>query len=314
MARHDDYDEEAEYLGKGEYAIDDDYDDFEYERYRGSYYPPSTPRAAKGGIKARSKRGGFVESWWGQRWIATLESFGLGSRLTRGRNYARRGQVVHLEIQPGAASAAVQGSRPRPYSVTIAVRKIEAKQRRKLGVEIAADLAIAARLIAGELPAEIEQCFERAGAPLFPQRFRDLSTHCSCPDSSNPCKHIAAVYYLMAEEFDRDPFLLLTLRGLPRDEFIAMLGAAAPAKTGEPPHPAAEPQPLAAEPNRFWRGQVLPAEVLGELAAGDEAAPLARRLGAFPLWRGDEDFLEEIGRLSRQAAARALEVLVRSSR
>jgi uncharacterized Zn finger protein len=69
-----------------------------------------------------------------------------------------------------------------------------------------------ARLLAGEMPADIERAFEKAKVSLFPARMRDLQTDCSCPDESNPCKHIAAVYYLLGEEFDRDPFLIFPRR------------------------------------------------------------------------------------------------------
>lgn len=78
------------------------------------YYPPSSPREAKGGIKAHSKRGAFASSWWGQRWITTLESFPIGARLGRGRSYARKGQVISLEIDKGRVAAEVQGARTRP--------------------------------------------------------------------------------------------------------------------------------------------------------------------------------------------------------
>ena len=100
------------------------------------YYPPSRPREAKGGIKAQSKRGAFASSWWGQRWIATLESFPIGARLGRGRSYARKGQVISLEIDKGRVTAEVQGSRTRPYAVSITMKPIatsKCQRRSKIG-------------------------------------------------------------------------------------------------------------------------------------------------------------------------------------
>ncbi len=96
------------------------------------YYPPSRPREAKGGIKAQSKRGTFALSWWGQRWIATLESFPIGTRLGRGRSYARKGQVISLEIDKGRVAAEVQGSRTRPYAVSITMKPIATSKWRKI--------------------------------------------------------------------------------------------------------------------------------------------------------------------------------------
>ena len=75
-----------------------------------------------------------------------------------------------------------------------------------------------AKLLAGEMPQDIEQAFTDAGLSLFPAQSKDLDTECSCPDWSNPCKHIAAVYYLLGEEFDRNPFLIFKLRGMEREE------------------------------------------------------------------------------------------------
>src|SRR5262245_20560851 len=85
-------------------------------------YPKSRPREAKGGIRAQSKRGQFGESWWAKRWIAVLEGFDIGARLDRGRSYARRGQVLAVQIDKGQVRAKVQGSRPKPYEVAIQVK------------------------------------------------------------------------------------------------------------------------------------------------------------------------------------------------
>jgi len=92
-----------------------DYDD---------YFPPSSPIAARGGIRAQTKRGRFGESWWAKRWIEVLESFGLGARMQRGRRYARAGQVLAVDVEKGRVTASVQGSRPTPYAVTIAVKSL----------------------------------------------------------------------------------------------------------------------------------------------------------------------------------------------
>ena len=57
----------------------------------------------------------------------------------------------------------------------------------------------------------------------FPEQRRDLQMSCSCPDSAVPCKHLAAVYYVLAEWLDRDPFLLFELRGRDRDALLTAL-------------------------------------------------------------------------------------------
>jgi uncharacterized Zn finger protein len=186
-------------------------------------YGPSKPIAVEGGIKAKSKRGAIGEQWWSRRFIAVLESYGMTGRLQRGRSYARRGQVLEFKLTTGTVTARVQGSRPSPYKVTITVRPLTAAQWREVESRLAAQALFRARLLAGEMPAEIEQVFADAGTPLFPRSSGDLEMNCSCPDWEVPCKHLAAVCYVLAEAFDDDPFALLAWRGKARDDLLAAL-------------------------------------------------------------------------------------------
>lgn len=260
-------------------------------------------REAKGGIKAQSRRGAFAENWWGRRWIEVLDSFDIGERLTRGRTYARKGQVLDLTVAPGKVTAKVQGSRPSPYKVTIAIAPIADAKWAAIAARLSEDAWSAARLIAGEMPDTLEDSFRAAGAPLFPQRLRDLETACSCPDWSNPCKHVAAVYYLLAERFDRDPFLLLRLRGRDRAAFLAMLGDAGGSAAPEPEAPV-PPKPLSTEAAAFWRGRPLPPDLLGGLDV-TASVPLAATLGPLPFWRGEANFVEAVTAALTAALARA---------
>jgi uncharacterized Zn finger protein len=154
------------------------------------------------------------------------------SRLARGRTYARAGQVIAIELSPGVVSASVQGSRPKPYAVRIAVRELDDGAWGKVETAMAARAVFLARLLAGEMPDEIEEAFDAAKVRLFPARRGDLVTSCSCPDTANPCKHIAAVYYLLAESFDENPFLIFEWRGRPRERLIAELRDLRPSASG----------------------------------------------------------------------------------
>ena len=149
----------------------------------------------------------------------------MGGRLSRGRNYARRGQVISLELSPGQVSAAVQGSRARPYRVRIGVTAYGKDQWARVEEALAADAWFVAQLLAGEMPPDIEGVFESLGLALFPQSADDLSLDCSCPDWSVPCKHLAAVFYLLAERFDADPFEILAWRGRDREDLLSRLDA-----------------------------------------------------------------------------------------
>ena len=192
-------------------------------RWEHNYYPTARPKEVKDGIKAKSQRGDIGETWWSRRWISVLESFHMGARLGRGRSYARRGQVVSIEVGPGVVTAKVQGTRGRPYSVTIRLTPLSDEQWESATGAMASRAIFAAKLLSGEMPRNIEEAFDEAGMALLPTKVKDLRTDCSCPDWANPCKHIAAVYYLLAERFDEDPFLIFKLRGRTRDDMIAVL-------------------------------------------------------------------------------------------
>ncbi len=171
------------------------------------------PRRARGGIKALSEHGSFGKNWWARRWIAAMEQLVSGPRLMRGQFYARQGQVVSIEETKEGVTSLVQGSRPRPYKVTIRLTPLSARQWNRV-LDVLADQAIfAAQLLAGEMPSNIEEAFSTAGVSLFPQSSYDMISDCTCPDKANPCKHVAATHYILGERFDEDPFLLFRMRG-----------------------------------------------------------------------------------------------------
>ncbi len=282
------------------------YDDFRY-------FPPSRPLAAKGGIKPQSKKGAFGESWWAERWIAILDSFQIGARLHRGRSYARRGQVLSITIDKGQAKASVQGSRPKPYDITIKIKTLSAAQWKKLAKIVSRQAIFAAKLLAGEMPKDIEKVFKDAHLSLFPEKLKELDTECSCPDWSNPCKHIAAVYYILGEEFDRDPFLIFKLRGMNRKNMVALLGgtsentAPGGARGKSPSHDSEEeqslpPEPLSWDTSSFWGGGSLADYSFGEVLVPPVPAALPKRLGSFPFWQGEQRFLEAIEPIYAQSS------------
>jgi len=273
-------------------------------------FPRGGPREAKGGIKAQSRRGAFGESWWARRWLAVLEGFDIGTRL--GRSYARRGQVLGIAVLKGRVEAQVQGSRKAPYAVVIEVKTLSEGDWRRLGRSLAREARFVARLLASEMPADIEAAFRQAGLSLFPQRQEDLRTECSCPDWSNPCKHIAAVYYLLGEEFDRDPFLIFRLRGQERGELLRLLGQeTATAPVSEPELPTAGPvAPIPSDPGVFWTGAGLPEDPFGEVSTPAAPAALLRRLGRFPFWRGREPLVESLVPVYEAASGLGLAVFL----
>jgi uncharacterized Zn finger protein len=186
---------------------------------------PSRPRPVTGGIQINSTRGAVARTWWSQRFIGVLEQIGVGGRLSRGRSYARAGQIVSMDVDVGAVRAVVQGSRPKPYQARIGIPAFGKAEWARIGQALVDDASYAAALLNGEMPRDIESVFERVGLTLFPASAADLAMDCSCPDFQVPCKHLAAVCYVLAERFDADPFQILALRGRDRETLLAELRA-----------------------------------------------------------------------------------------
>lgn len=214
---------------------------------------------AAGGLKTKKERGEIGTTWWSKRWIGVLESFNMGARLTRGRSYARQGQVLSIDIAPGIVKAKVQGSMVKPYKVTIELEPLSDADWDKVMGAMAAQAIFAAKLLAGEMPTDIEEAFSAAHVSLFPVDEDDLITDCSCPDWANPCKHIAAVYYILADQFDEDPFLIFKLRGRTKEQIIETLRArrvaAMPAASAQAEDEETTEPPALIEENAatFWQ-------------------------------------------------------------
>ncbi len=262
--------------------------------------PPNTPPIQrKDGIKARSQRGEFVTNWWAQRWIHALEQVVNTGRLNRGRTYARAGQVLSLDEMGGGVQARVQGTRPQPYKVTIKLKPLSDKQWNKVIDALAGQALFAAQLLAGEMPQEIDAVFAAAGCSLFPATEGELETQCSCPDWANPCKHVAATHYILAEQLDEDPFLLFRLRGRSQEQVMTALRARRSdvARVAEEPVAYGTDEsvpPLDADLERFWRmggTEVAPIQV--SIKPPATPLPLLKRLGQPPFL--DENIEQALG-------------------
>ncbi|MCE3554755.1 hypothetical protein LWC33_25290 [Pseudonocardia sp. RS11V-5] len=184
---------------------------------------PKRPLRVENGIQIHSTRGTVARTWWSKRFLVVLEALGVGGRLHRGRSYARSGQIVSCVVDAGSVVALVQGTRPTPYKVRIGIPAWGKQDWSRAEQALADDAWYAATLLAGGMPTEIEDLFAGLGLALFPTSQRDLSMDCTCPDPTVPCKHLAAVFYLLAERFDADPFEVLALRGRDRETLLANL-------------------------------------------------------------------------------------------
>ena len=167
----------------------------------------------------------FGKTWWGNIWVEAMERIDYNTnRLPRGRTYARNGNVLDIDIENGQVLAKVQGSRPRPYDVKINLKKFSPKEIAKIKEIIASNPAIASELSLGKLPESLLSILEMEKLFILPQSWDDISADCSCPDWANPCKHLAAVYYILANEIDKNPFLIFNLRGVSTEELVEAAG------------------------------------------------------------------------------------------
>jgi uncharacterized Zn finger protein len=258
-------------------------------------------------------------TWWGQRWIEALQSIlrGDAGRLSRGRTYARAGRTHDLVVDGGKVTAKVTGSRPAPYEVTFELRRLEDAVWDAAIAGMAQKAQFSAELLAGRMPEEIDQVFVAAKASLFPLRREDLATDCSCPDTGDPCKHVAATHYVLGEALDRDPFLLFELRGRPKEQVLDALRAARSGASGgageaQAPHTAAR---AVLDVPGVSLGNVTPADYDAPRAAlpalgfsFDEPAThgaFLKQLGSPAAWRGESSPAEALAPLVRAAAEKA---------
>jgi uncharacterized Zn finger protein len=165
-----------------------------------------------------SRRGAVGDTWWGRRFIDAMEKGGDQARLARGRSYARNGRVQWVLVEKDGLVARVIGS--AVYQVVVSLPQWDQRKWEDVVGSLASEAAYSASLMAGEMPQNIEEIFQEAGLSLFPEGMREIKARCTCPDYGRPCKHTAAVLYLLGENIDRDPTILFTLRGKDRDDLL----------------------------------------------------------------------------------------------
>ncbi|NDP20656.1 MAG: DEAD/DEAH box helicase [Paludibacter sp.] len=156
----------------------------------------------------------FGKTWWGEHWLRSLENVDYDNRLPRGASYARNGYVKDVKIKGNQIMAKVAGSRPRPYNVTIIVPPFFEDQVEALMNGIVQRPALISKLLNRELDPEILTIAEQNGLKVFPRQWTDFKMQCSCPDWAVPCKHLAAVIYMISREIDNNPFLVFEIHNV----------------------------------------------------------------------------------------------------
>jgi uncharacterized Zn finger protein len=258
-------------------------------------------------------------TWWGELWVEALMRLGrrYRGRLERGRTYARGGRVHDLTVKDNVVSALVTGS--DLYQVTLALRPLGDRVWHQAIRAMAGKARFAAQLLGGEMPHGIDDAFATARASLFPTHATDLRTECTCPDAANPCKHIAALHYVLADAFDRDPFLLFDLRGRSKDAVLGELralrsGTGAALRRGaraEAPREPARRRGVPLEgiaPGDYDAFRAPVDDLRFRIAERAEEGAVLRHLGPPPGWSLDTSFADRLEPAVARAASTAREV------
>ena len=173
-------------------------------------------------LKNNSKQN-FGRTWWGEQWLNALDRIDFDNRLDRGRSYARKGAVSYIKITNNIIEAKVNGSRPQPYAINIVVPPFFDTDKNVFLNNIKEKPLVLSRLLNRELPAELLEIAEKNNIKLFPKSWQDIKLNCNCPDWAVPCKHLAAVIYIVANEIDRNPFLVFKLHNFDLSDELSKL-------------------------------------------------------------------------------------------
>ena len=272
----------------------------------------------------------FSRTWWSQKFIEAIEDLTDSGRLSRGRSYARGSKVKSFEVNNEVVTAQVRGSinpyfgvhKEPLYKTTI---KFEPFTQAKWSAAIAlisSKASLISRLLLNEIPDNIEESFQQLGLNLLPNSEKDFHSTCSCPDYSNPCKHIAGVYYLVAAELDQNPFLLFSLRGLSREALLtelakSPLGQALSAELKlEPQAPCrresyyaplqtATADSLDGDLRAFWQGSKQLPQTIEMIEPTPVSGIYVKKQGDFPaFWHRDSSFIAAMEALYEQVKAK----------
>jgi uncharacterized Zn finger protein len=174
-------------------------------------------------VNSKTSEIAISRQWWVERWLELLDSYRFKKRLERARIYAREGHILSIEFQDDRAIAKVQGTEVEPYQVSLFLDIFPDEDWQHAIESLSQKAIFSARLLAGEMPEDIEKIFINSGLNLFPFSLLEVHSECSCPDLANPCKHIGAVYYQLADRFSEDPFVIFQLRGRNKTQILEAL-------------------------------------------------------------------------------------------
>ncbi|MFZ4573903.1 MAG: hypothetical protein ACOYN0_05865 [Phycisphaerales bacterium] len=253
-------------------------------------------------MRLGNSEGLAAAGWAAQRWARVVELAAAGEQVKEGLEYAKLGQTKRIGYVSGRIEASVQGRAHRAYSTIIRMTPFTPEQWDRVVVGLTEGAVYAAKLLAGEMPANIEDVFIPLGLKLFPTETSDVSVACTCTEymaaatSGAPefwCKHVCSIAHLFADRLSAEPFLMFSIRGVDGPDLLERLrqrrAVVSAALGATPVYPQRIPgvsdipnRPLDEEIERFWEaGQELHSLDI-PVEAPPVSHPLLRRLGPSP--------------------------------
>lgn len=160
--------------------------------------------------------------WWGKAWVRAVEESAYAERdLLAARALSRSGRIGGITTDEGGFVAAVEDEQGL-WTVAGSVPVLDESSIAALVETVAAEAGRIAALLAGDLPHLLVEHAEESGVELLPYG-RELGSTCTCDGWVDPCVHALAVLHQLTWLIEADPFVLLQLRGLPRDRLLARL-------------------------------------------------------------------------------------------
>ncbi len=268
----------------------------QYASFRSSRKSLTNPRRVRGGVKLKLKPDEQPSSWITQRLLRVAEEGAEGQINREGLEYARAGQTKRLTIEGTLCEGIIQGRSDKPYKTELALKQFSVHDQEQIIHAMADQMRYAAKLLAGELPSNIEDVFAPLDLRLFPTEPSDLSPTCSCPDwkEDQPwCKHAVCLTALLAERLGSEPMLVFDLHGMPGQELIdGLRQKRAIGIQGPGPTPVLVPHiqgvtdhqspPLEDQIDNFWTVGDELAELDTPIAPPPVDCVLLRRLGPSP--------------------------------
>lgn len=255
--------------------------------------PAASPKRVRGGVRLRAQDTNRATQWVFDRLLRVIERAAGGAVLAEGIEYARLGQTKRLAIEGGRVSASVQGRLSRAYVTELRMTAFTSAQRDELVRAMAEQAIYSAKLLAGEVPPNIEDVFGPLGLKLFPSEPGDIETRCNCREVKPWCKHAVCAAVLLADRLSAEPLLIFELRGIAHETFAAMLRDRR-ALTSQGPGPAIVYQPqipgvsdlpvptMEEQLDRFWEAGPELEAIDAPLGAPEVSHVLLRRLGPSP--------------------------------